>query len=146
MKLNSISIADLQKELARRARGAEKLNAKRETLLARVAEVDAELKILGIVPATPVGKLSRGVTPSRAPSAATSSTGRTRPKNEMSLPEAIVAAMDVSAVISPKEAAELVLANGHKTSSKTFAVQVAQVLTKDTRFKRIGRGQYERVK
>ena len=54
--------------------------------------------------------------------------------------------MDVRAVVSPKEAGALVLSNGYNTTSKTFNMMVSNALATDTRFKRIGRGQYERVK
>ena len=63
----------------------------------------------------------------------------------MSLPEALVQACEVGAVVSPSEAAQLVQANGFKTTSKNFNMMVSNALAKDKRFKRIGRGQYERI-
>ena len=63
----------------------------------------------------------------------------------MNLPDSIASAMDKGAVVSPAEAGQLVKANGYKTKSKTFGVSVSQALTKDKRFKRVGRGQYKKV-
>ncbi len=60
--------------------------------------------------------------------------------------DAIVAAMEVGAVVSPKEAAELVLTNGFQTTSKNFNMMVSNALAKDKRSKRQGPGQYERIK
>jgi hypothetical protein len=48
-------------------------------------------------------------------------------------------------VVSPIEASKLVKANGYKTTSRTFNISVSQALAKDKRFKRVGRGQYEKV-
>ena len=64
----------------------------------------------------------------------------------MTLSDSIANAMEVGAVSSPKEVAAFVMSNGYKTTSKTFGIQVATTLTKDERFKRVGRGQYKRIK
>ncbi len=138
MDLKNLTVADLHKELARRERGAAKLQTKRARLAAEIAELDKELNALGVAPGKPVAATggSRGGT----------ATPRTRAKNEMSLPDAIADAMEVRSQITPKEAADLVKANGYKTNSKTFGVQVANALSKDVRFKRVERGVYERVK
>ena len=133
MALKSLSTQDLQKELARRQKGASKLMARRAKLLKEIEAIDAELEFLGDAGAT---KGSRGRV--GAPR------GK-RARNKMSLPDAIAAAMEMRAVVSPKEAAELVRANGFKTTSKNFNMMVSNALAKDKRFKRIGRGQYERI-
>ena len=80
-----------------------------------------------------------------APKASTPRATGKRPKNESNLGDAIANAAEMGAVLTPAEATELVLANGYKTTSKTFGVQVSHTLTKDKRFRRVGRGQYERV-
>jgi hypothetical protein len=103
--------------------------------------IDAELSLLGMNGPTAARRSSR-VSKGRSASGKGS---RSRPKNKLTLPDAIAAAMDMGAVVSPAEAAKLVKANGYKTTSKTFSVNVSQALTKDERFKRVGRGQYERV-
>ncbi len=137
MALKSLSTADLQKELERREKGAHKLEARRKKLLKELEAIDQELAFLG----NSGGKRGR-----RSSAAAPAAGGkRRRARNEMSLPDAICAAMEVRATVSPKEAAELVRANGFKTTSKNFNMMVSNALAKDKRFKRIGRGQYERI-
>jgi hypothetical protein len=138
MALKSLSTADLQRELERRQRGGDRLLAKRNKVLAQLAEIDKELAALG---------LSAGKLPSAPGRSAASGTGskRRRAKNDMSLPDALVQACEIGAVVSPAEASDLVLANGFKTTSSRFNMMVSNALAKDKRFKRIGRGQYERV-
>lgn len=136
MALSRISTAQLQAELKRREKDVSKLEAKRAKLLAQLAVLDKEIAGLG-------GSAGGGRGAGRR---ASTGTGRKRAKNAMSLPDAIVAAMEVGAVVSPKEAAELVLTNGFQTTSKNFNMMVSNALAKDKRFKRQGRGQYERIK
>jgi len=143
MALKTLSTADLQAELARREKNAGKLQARREKLLTELADLDAEIVSLG-------GTGSGKATGKRLAQASSKKTGggggRRRAKNEMTLPDAIAAAMDVGAEVSPKEAAELVLNNGFNTHSKNFGMMVSNALAKDPRFKRLGRGLYARVK
>jgi len=139
MALKSLSTADLQKELERREKGAHKLEARRKKLLKELDAIEAELAHLGL------GVAKRGRRSGAAAASVAVGGKRRRAKNEMSLPDAICAAMEVRAVVSPKEAAELVRANGFKTTSKNFNMMVSNALAKDKRFKRIGRGQYERI-
>jgi hypothetical protein len=54
-------------------------------------------------------------------------------------------AVEVRATITPTEAAQLVLANGYRSTSKNFGMMVANALAKDARFRRVSRGIYERV-
>lgn len=134
MNLKKIDTAELQRELSRRSRNAEKLMAKRNRLAAELAEIDAELKALGQTPA-----------PVRSTGRRGGATGRTRAKNDMPLADAIAAAMEVRAEVTPKEAAELVKSNGYQTTSKNFGMMVSNALAKDKRFKRISRGLYQRI-
>jgi hypothetical protein len=132
MNLKNITTADLSAELARRERSLGKLRKKRDRLLKDLAAIDAELAVLGAAIAG-----SRG-TAGGAPK-------RRRARNDISLGDALAAAMEVRAVVSPSEAAELVKRNGYKTNARNFAMMVSNTLAKDKRFKRISRGQYERV-
>ncbi|MCB9898526.1 MAG: hypothetical protein H6825_11020 [Planctomycetes bacterium] len=147
MSLASMSTAELQAELARRQSQAGKLIAKRDKLLAQIAELDKELAAFGVAGsgAAAPAKGRRGRPPG---SSSKSGDGRRgpRPKNDISLPDAIAQAMEIRAVASPKEAAELVLSNGYKSNAKNFGMLVSNALAKDPRFKRLGRGQYERIK
>jgi hypothetical protein len=150
MALKSASTAELRRELERRQKAAGRIAARRDKLARKLAQLDAELADLGGSPSArrgrkPGRKPGRrpGRKPGRRPGATAGS--RKRPRNALTLPDAIAAAMDKGAVISPAEAAGLVKTNGYKTTSKTFNISVSQALTKDKRFKRVGRGQYEKV-
>lgn len=132
MALKNMTTADLRRELERRTRNVGKLQRRRDKLVAEIAEIDAELAALGEAGNDP------------APAAAAGP--RRRARNAVSLPDAISAAMEIGAVVSPKEAADLVQANGYKTTSANFNMMVSNALAKDKRFKRLGRGQYERIK
>ena len=131
MALNSLTTAELKKELARRKKDARQLQDRRTRLLKQLAEIDEKLAFLD------TGEIAGARKGRTAP--------RRRARNDIRLPDAIAAAMEVRAVVTPKEAAELVRANGFKTTSKNFNMMVSNALAKDKRFKRIGRGQYERV-
>ena len=129
MTLNTISTADLTAELARRQKGAAKLEERRAKLLAELTGIENELRGLGMLDGKPTRARGKD----------------TRPKNAVSLPAALADAAEVGAVLTPAEAAELVIANGYVTAGKRFGVQVATALAKHEGFKRVGRGQYERV-
>jgi hypothetical protein len=135
MALRALSTSELQKELHRREKSARKLESRRAKLIKELTEVEEKISFLGGSTAKPTmgrfGDLGRG---------------RRRAKNDMTLPDAICAAMELRAVVTPKEASELVLANGFQTTSNNFNMMVSNALAKDTRFKRIGRGQYERTR
>jgi len=133
MALKGLSTAELQKELKRREKGASKLLARRAKLLEDIQALDEEIESL------------TGGNPGANPRRRAGYTGRKRARNDISLPDAIAKAMDVRAVVSPKEAASLVRNNGFKTTSKNFNMMVSNALAKDKRFKRVGRGQYERI-
>jgi len=145
MAVSSLSIADLQRELRRRQAALSGLQSKQQALRAQLTAVEAEIaSILG-------GGVGRKRGPGRPPNPAGSNgnvpAGRqVRGKNAMTLSDSIAFAMEVGAVSSPKEVAAFVMSNGYKTTSKTFGIQVATTLAKDERFKRVGRGQYKRIK
>lgn len=146
MALKSLSTADLQRELERRQRGADRLLQRRAKLLEELAAIDAELGELGMAPAGGMPGRARGKAKAGAATSAAPRTGkRTRARNDVSLPDALVQACEIGAVVSPAEASELVLANGFKTTSQRFNMMVSNALAKDKRFRRIGRGQYERT-
>lgn len=135
--LTRLTTADLTAELARREKAAGKLQKQRDQLVAQLEALEKELGGLGV---------ATGASGRKSGKSAALPAGRKRPKNTLPLPDAIVAAMEVGAVISPKEAAELVVSNGYQTTSKTFGGQVANVLAKDPRFKKMGRAQFKRAK
>ncbi len=140
MARKSMSIAQLRRELAKREKSLATLVSRRARVAKQLSSLDADIAALG-----------GGRGPGRVASTRGSKPGprkgtRTRAKNKLTLPDALVAAVRKGATVSPAEAGRAVKAKGYKTTSKTFGVQVATALTKDKRFKRVGRGQYERVK
>jgi hypothetical protein len=128
MNLKSIPTAELNRELERRELSAEALLRKRDKLLKELEKIDSELDVSG------GGDKSSALRPKRS-----------RARNDMSLGDALAQSMEVRAVISPAEASQLVKANGYKTTSKNFNMMVSNTLAKDLRFKRVSRGQYERI-
>lgn len=135
VNVSTLSTQALRRELDRRQSVLGQLQARREQLMQELAVVDTEITELG-------GDVSGAAANSRG--AAPRAT-RTLPKNDVSLPDALAAAVEVRAIVSPAEAAELVRKNGYVTTSVKFAQIVAGTLAKDRRFKRLERGQYERV-
>ena len=128
MNLKSIPTAELNRELERRELSAEALLKKREKLLRELEKIEIEIEASGAA-----GK-SSSLRPKRR-----------RAKNDMSLGDALAQSMEVRAIVSPAEASQLVKANGYKTTSKNFNMMVSNTLAKDKRFKRVARGQYERI-
>jgi len=144
MAKRGLSIAQLKKELADREKAFTALEKQHAKLSKEIQAVEAKMKAIA-------GGGSGSGRVGRPPSAGKASTAgasgrRGRGKNSMTLPDAIAAAMEIGAVVSPKEAGALVRANGYQTKSKTFGVQVATALAKDARFKKMGRAQYKRIK
>jgi hypothetical protein len=128
----------LRRELDRRQRGLDTLLAKRDALRAEIAELDAQIRELKDEDRPP-GRAARGGGKRSARLALP------RPRNAISLPDAIALEIEAGQTVTPAEAAKRVLANGYRTTAKTFTMVVANALSKDKRFKRIGRGNYERV-
>ncbi len=158
MAVKNLSIADLERELSRRQKALSNLEAKHKGLLSDLAAVEKEIAGLRGSGARATGrKVARKSTakkrgPGRprkvAAKAGKAKKGapRGRRKNKLTLPDAIAKVVKVGKVTSPKDAARVVKASGYKTVSKTFGIQVATTLSKDARFKKVGRGQYKRVK
>ena len=128
MDLKSVSTDDLNREIKRRTSEAAKLYQKRDQMLEELAALDERLNQSGGDTANP----------------RRSSFGR-RLKNAMTLGDALAESMEIRAQVSPAEAADLVVANGYQTVSRHFNMMVSNTLAKDSRFRRVSRGQYERV-
>jgi hypothetical protein len=164
MKLENISAADLRRELARREKGAGKLQKQHAKLSARLAALEASLADLGVdgaparrKPRRPAGKRGPGRpkgsknkpgkvgrpkgSKNRGPGRPKGSKNK-RAKNELSLAEAIVKGVRAGSTVSPDEAGAAARKVGYRSSSPNFGMMVANALAKDSRFKRIGRGQY----
>jgi len=132
--MKKLSTDELQAELDRRERAAVRLAAKRDKLLAQVAEIDEELASFGYEAVNGRGTGSR--------SRSHAGGGRKRPKNDMSLVDALQKAMG-SKTMGVTEAAEAAQKVGYKSSSANFRNIVNQTLLKNSDvFKKVGRGQY----
>jgi hypothetical protein len=140
MALRSLSTSALRAELARRERGADKLQAKHSKLAARLAEIESELAHLGIDGVARRGRPAGRRGPGRPPKMGR----RGRGGNAMSLPAMLAKSVRVGSTVSPQQATEAVKRAGYKSTSKTLGVMVAMALAKSPVFKRTGRGQYLR--
>jgi len=130
--LDQLSTDQLEAELRRRERAAQRLVAKREKLLSQVADLDAELAAYGYEAA---GGASAGGNGRRG-------SGRKRPKNDMNLVEALEKALK-GKTMGVSEAAEAAQKLGYRSSSANFRNIVNQTLLKHSDvFKKVGRGQY----
>jgi copper chaperone CopZ len=148
MALKSVSTAELRRELARREKGARKLSVRRAALARKLAALDAELSDLGHV----AGK-RRGRPPGRGKGKARGKAGgkrggagRKRARNAVSLPEVIAKVVKVGSTVAPAEIVGKVRKAGYKSTAAHFGMMVSNALSKDPRFKRVSRGQYQRMK
>ena len=133
--LARFSVAELLAEVDARRAQAARLERERDRIFEQMAAIEAELGAMGIT----IG----GAQPAAQSAPATAR--RPRARNSVTLADAIAMAVEPGATVSPAEAMQLVLSNGFVTNSKSFNVQVTNTLSKDKRFRRVGRGQYERI-
>jgi hypothetical protein len=109
-------------ELRRRDRGVKRLQRQRARLLARLNALEAQIGQYG------GNGVSRGG-------------GRTRPRNEMSLEDAL-AKLLAGKTMSVTEATEAVQRAGYRTGAENFRTIVNQRLISSGKFKKVSRGQY----
>jgi len=124
--LSRLSVSDLEREISRRERTTKSLHRKRSKLLEKVAAIDEQILTTG-------GSLNGAVARGR--------TGRTRPKNETNLIDALRAVLK-GKTMGVTEAAEAVQKAGYRSSSPNFKVMVNAALIKKKFFKRVERGRY----
>ncbi len=149
MALKSVSTAELRRELARREKGARKLSARRAVLARKLAALDAELSDLGQVPGRRRGRPPGGGKrpgKGRRGKGRRGRTGRKRARNAVSLPDVLAKVVKMGATVSPAAVAGKVRKAGYKSTAAHFGMMVSNALSKDSRFKRVSRGQYQRVK
>lgn len=134
--LTRASISDLEAELSRRRRVATSLERKRARLQEGIDEIDRELAALGHLDISGKAKavMSGG---------GTSVVKRRGPRgdNTKTLFSHLEEVLN-GQVLSVSEAAEAVVSNGYKTSSKTFRTIVNQTLLANEVFEKIDRGRY----
>ena len=136
--LRGVTTTDLQAELKRRASELGPLKAKREELMAEVAEIDGEIAFLSAAlggaaraPSPRAGAVRRG----RAVS------GRKRPRNEKSLEVALSEVLK-GKTMGVTEVANAVQKAGYRTTSPNFRTIVNQTLIRSELIKQIVRGAY----
>lgn len=124
--LTNLSTEEIVAEINRRKKVTRKLVAKRERLLKQLAAVDREIQQAGgDIPAA-------GVTRSR-----------TRPRNTMTLPEAMAKVMSKDKPMAVADIAAKVKSAGYQSSSRTFNTIIFQTLARESKtFKKVARGQY----
>jgi hypothetical protein len=150
--LASLSIEDLRRELERRERSVVQLQAKRERIVQELAAIDAEIAALGGPSGRHPGAYGGAAGAGSSGSSGSDDPSRPRspvrvvtprPKNTLSLTDALTAAFEPGTIVTPAEAAAIVRKDGYLTNSRTFNQTVTVALSKHPRFKRVGRGQYE---
>lgn len=126
--ISGVSTEILQQELRRRHRQVAALQRKRQTLLKRLQKLDDQLDELGV--AAEAARVVRG------------GATRVRPKNKVSLVEALVAILK-GKTMTVSNAADAVKKSGYKTNAANFRVMVNQAFIKHRNlFKKVSHGHY----
>ncbi|HTE06513.1 MAG TPA: hypothetical protein VK824_09975 [Planctomycetota bacterium] len=139
--LSSLSIEELKRELKRREDAVGRLQERRARVVAELAALEAEIRAAG---GTVTGAGAGEGEPGRARTTVRVVTPR--PKNTLNLADALTAAIEAGAVVSPTEAADLVKRAGYLTNSKTFVQTVTVALSRHSGFRRVERGRYECIR
>ncbi|MBL0926610.1 MAG: hypothetical protein IBJ11_03020 [Phycisphaerales bacterium] len=122
--LSNLSIRELQMEMRRRQRKLSTLHRKREKLITQLRTIDSVIAEHG-------GSIGGGG----------ELVMRKRPKNDSKLADALVAVL-TGKTMSVTDVAEAVQKAGYKTTSPNFRTIVNQTLLRESRIKRVSRGQY----
>ncbi len=124
--MSGLSVADLQREIARRGKAAKGLRAKHARLSKQLAKVEAKLAAVGDFVARGGGG------------------GRTRAKNDGSLAAALASVLK-GKVMSVTEVAGAVKKAGYKSNSPNFRTMVNAQLLNRKMFRRESRGKYTAI-
>ena len=130
VRLANVSVEDLKKEISRRQRKLPTLIAARDALNCQIAELEG----LGDVKPTAIGRRKAGRRKAVRKGV--------KPARKGSLSSTLVEALKAKGKVTVSEAADAALAAGYKSKSKDFRNIVSMMLSKDKRFKRVGRGVY----
>jgi hypothetical protein len=138
--LSSASLDQLEAELNRRRKKLPSLYKKRDKLAAELASLNEQITLLESIsgeepkPARKSKKKARKKTTKR--------TRRKRAKNTVPLADVLAEALKGKEAVGISEAMELAKQSGYKSKSTQFRNIVNQTLSKDGRFKKVGRGKY----
>ncbi len=124
------TIDEMLTEIKRRNQILSKLNRKRSSLLKKLASVDAQIRENG------------GNVDGRASRVKGSAPGTKRPRNDVSLPDAIASVLSKDKPMAAADIEKAVVKSGYKSGSANFKTIIFQTLGKDKRFKKAARGQY----
>jgi hypothetical protein len=139
----SLSINELLAEIKRRQSKLPRLRKLAARLQRKLDAVTSEIAALGGALSSKPGR-KPGPKPGRkaAAKAPKARKGARRPKNEITLAEAIIKVLDKE---TPKNAAAIIAGItklGYKSSSKNLPTIIYQTLAKDKRVRKTGRGLY----
>lgn len=130
--LATLTTEAIEAELEQRQKGLARLLREKARLRDRLAAIDRQVaQITGEDHGRP--SLAPIPTPFRAP------------LSSLTVAEALARLYEIGAEFSPREATERLLDAGYNSKAANFRVVVSQVLTRETRFKRISRGLYQRI-
>ena len=143
--LARLSVSDLHAEIRRRQRSAGPLMRRRAVLAGRIARLDEEILGAEIGRVCPVALAAGGSLNGRAgrpgrPGRGRRGVGRRRPKNKMTLVQALSKALK-GKTLGVAQAMAAVRRAGYRTNSSNFRTQVNIALIKGP-FRRVGRGEY----
>ena len=130
VRLGSVPLEDLKKELRRRQAALPALIARRDELNRQIAELEA---IGQVAPASG----SRKKAPARPAPAKVRRAG-----SKLSLPQLLGNILKAKPGQSVDELTEAALAAGYRSKAKSFKSIVRQTLYHDKRFKRVARGKF----
>jgi hypothetical protein len=123
--LSSISAAELQAELRRRGGAVKKLVRRHQALVAKAAELQAQIEAMGGTTGAASAPAARGQ----------------RARNSVSLVQALTDALNGKS-LSIEEAMDAVKKAGYQSGSASFRQIVSQTLVSRPDFKRVSRGVY----
>lgn len=138
IKLSNLPVDQLHAEIQRRLRDLPKLIRQRDELIRQIEELEG-LGLAQPAAETKAPAKRRGRKP-----AAIAGKGRRRRKarNAVSLSDTLASVLKEKGPLSVGDAVQAVLNAGYKSNSKIFRTIVNQTLSKEKRFKKVGRGQY----
>jgi len=146
-KLRGFDTAALLAEIQRRRGLLPKLQRRRQQLAGQLAALDSQIAGLD-GDGAPVRRGPGRPPKAAAPEMAGTGTGRRRRRrgrNKLSLADVLADVVKPDSPMNVGEIMDAVQKRGYKSSSGQFRNIVSQRLTKDKRFKRVGRGQYVRT-
>jgi septal ring factor EnvC (AmiA/AmiB activator) len=141
--LASASLDELEAELNRRRKKLPRLQKKREKLEAELASVNEQIALLESIPGETAKSAKSGKKAKKTRKKSTKRrTRRKRAKNAVPLADVLAEALKGKDAVGISEAMELAEKSGYKSKSSQFRNIVNQTLSKDDRFKKVGRGKY----